>query len=84
MSPKKFPTDFRTLLDQPLPGRVESLFFQHLRALDDRPSQLAELSRSPELFSHRAYVKLFVKLATKNAGFNILRQNETIFDIGNG
>ena len=34
----------------------------------DRPSQLAELSRSecdPELFSHISYLKFFVKFATK-------------------
>ena len=49
-----------------------------------RPSQLAELSRSefdPELFSHSAFVKFFV---IKVPYVNILRQNETIFDIGNG
>ena len=62
--PKKFPTDFRSLLDQFLPG-VTSLFFQHSRVLNDRPSQLAKLSLSPELFSHSVYVKLFVKFATK-------------------
>ena len=52
-----------------------------------RPAQLAELSRNefdPELFSHSAYVKFFCDIGEKNAFFNILRQNETYFDIGNG
>ena len=52
-----------------------------------RPSQLAGLSHSefdPELFSHSAYVKFFCDIREKNAFFNILRQNETYFDIGNG
>ena len=48
-------------------------------------SQLAELSRSefdPELFSHSAYV--FCDIRDKSALFEILRQDETIFDLGNG
>ena len=51
----------------------------------NRPSELAELSRSEfdtEIFCHSAYVKFFVTFATKV--FNILRRNEAIFDIGNG
>ena len=46
-----------------------------------------ELSRSEfdqELFSHNAYDKFFCDIRDKSAVFNILRQNETIFDIGNG
>ena len=46
-----------------------------------RPSQLAEHSRSPfdpELLSHSAYV--FCDIRDKSAVFNILRQNETIFE----
>ena len=52
-----------------------------------RPTQLAELSRSdpnPKLLSHSAYDKFFCDIRDKSAVFNILRQNETIFDIGNG
>ena len=52
-----------------------------------RPAQLAELSRSKfdtELFSHSAYVKFFFNIRDRSVVFNILRQNETIFDIGNG
>ena len=52
----------------------------------DRLAQLAELSRSefdPELFSHSAFVKLFCDIRDKSAVFNILRQNDTIFDKGN-
>ena len=48
-----------------------------------RPAHLAELSRNefdPELFSHSAYVKFFCDICDKSA---ILRQNVTIFDIGN-
>ena len=58
-----------------------------LFSLLTRPSQLAEFSRSefnPELFSHSAYVKFFCDIRDKSTIFNILRQNETIFDIGNG
>ena len=46
-----------------------------------------ELSRSefdPEGFSHSAYDKFFFDIRDKSAVSNILRQNETIFDIGNG
>ena len=52
-----------------------------------RPAQLAELSRNefdPELFSHSAHVKFFCDICDKSAVFKILRQNETIFDLGNG
>ena len=52
-----------------------------------RPAQLAELPRSefdPELFSHSAFVKLFCDIRDKSAVFNILQQNMTTFDIGNG
>ena len=55
--------------------------------VSSRPSQLAELSRSefdPELFSHSTYVKFFCDIRSKSAVFNILRQNMTISDIGNG
>ena len=54
--------------------------------LESRPSQLAKLSRSefdPELFSQNAYDKFVVAFVT-SAVFDILLQNETIFDIGNG
>ena len=50
-------------------------------------AQLAELSRSefdPELFSHSAYDNFLCDIRDKSALFNILRQNETIFDVGNG
>ena len=52
-----------------------------------RLAQLAELSRSEfdsELFSHSAYVKFFCDFCNKSDVFNILRQNGTIFDKGNG
>ena len=52
-----------------------------------RLAQLAELSRSefdPELFSLSAYEKFFCDSRDKSTIFNILRQNETIFDIVNG
>ena len=55
--------------------------------VDGRPSQLAELSHSkfdPELFSHSAYVQFFCDICDKSAVFNVLRQYETIFNIGNG
>ena len=61
-------------------------FALHAYVQGGRPAQLAELPRSefdPELFPHSAYVKFFVTFAT-SAVFNILRQNVTIFDIGNG
>ena len=48
-----------------------------------RPAQLAELPRSefdPELFP----VKFSFNICDKSAVFNILRQNLTNFDIGNG
>ena len=35
----------------------------------------------PELFSHRAYVKFFYDVCDKSAVFDILRPNETIFDM---
>ena len=53
----------------------------------DRSAQLAELPRSkfePELFPHSAYVKIFCDIRDKSAVFNILRQNVTNFDVGNG
>ena len=54
----------------------------------DRPAQLAELPRSefdPGLFSDSAsYVKFFCDICDKNGLSNILRQNATNFDIGNG
>ena len=59
------------------------LFFLNMLVLY-RPAQLAELSRSefdPELFSHSAYDKFFCDIRDKSAVFNILRQNETIFDL---
>ena len=43
-----------------------------------------ELSRSEfdqELFSHNAYDKFFCDICDKSAVFNVLRQNETIFDM---
>ena len=51
-----------------------------------RPSKLAELSRTEfefdqELFSHSAYNKFFCDIRNKSAVINVLRQNETIFDI---
>ena len=52
-----------------------------------RPAQLAELSRNefdPELFSRSAYVKFFCDICDKSAVFNILQQNVTNFDVGNG
>ena len=54
---------------------------------EDRPSQLAELSRGefdPELFSHSTNDMSLCDINEKIAVFNILRQKETIFDIGNG
>ena len=54
--------------------------------IGSRPSQLAKLSRSefdPELFSQNAYDKFVVAFVT-SAVFDILLQNETIFDIVNG
>ena len=48
-----------------------------------RPAQLGELSRSefdPELFSHSANDNFFCDIRDKSVVFNILRQNETIFD----
>ena len=38
----------------------------------------------PKLFSHSAYDKFFCDIRDKCAVFKLLRQNETIFDIGNG
>ena len=55
--------------------------------LQCRPAQLAELSRSefdPELFSHIAYIKFLCDIRDKIAVFNVLRQNMTIFYVGNG
>ena len=52
-----------------------------------RPTKLAEPSRSeidPELFSYSAYDNFFCDIHDKSAVFNILRQNETIFDTRNG
>ena len=54
---------------------------------ESRPAQLAELFRrafDPDLFSHSAYVKFLCDIRNKSAVFNILLQNETIFDVGNG
>ena len=51
-----------------------------------RPAQLAQLSRNennPELCSHSAY-SVFCDILDKITVFNILRQNGTNFDIGNG
>ena len=52
-----------------------------------RPAQLAELSRSefdPEIFSHSAHEKFVCDIRDKSAVFNILQQNVTHFDVGNG
>ena len=58
-----------------------------LKIIIIKPAQLVELPRSEfdrDLFSHSAYVNFFCDIRDKSAVFNILRQNETIFDIGNG
>ena len=58
-----------------------------LSLVKNRPVQLAELPRSefdPELFPHIAYVDFFCDIRDKCAIFNILRQNMTNFDVGNG
>ena len=69
----------------PQPPHARTIIFIIILS-PNRPAQLAELSRSEfdsELFSHSAYVKFFETFATK-VSINILRQNETIFDKGNG
>ena len=53
-------------------------------APQDWPTQLAELSHSEfdqEFFSHSANDKFFCDIRNKSAVINVLRQNETIFDI---
>ena len=54
----------------------------------DRPAQLAELPRTKfdaELFPHSACTcSDFCDIRNKSAVFNILHQNMTNFDVGNG
>ena len=75
-----------TSINIPNMEKFDNLFIVHEKSII-RPPQLAELSRSefgPELFSYRAYLKFFVTFCDKSAVPNILRQNETFFDKGNG
>ena len=74
------------LVRQPPTSLCTTSNFQVVAMVIIRPAQLAELPRSvfdPELFPHSAYV-MFCDIRDKSAVFNILRQNVTIFYIGNG